>query len=179
MRERNQKRHLFFSLFRLFHRRVFGGRCRNEIFSFLFSSLKPLYLRDFLELWSCFFLISGREGKWCFFDPQHKASLFTMIFFLFFSPAISDPDAQRECHFEDQREWEGTQYFLPCRENITQPYYLVKQRLGYSPALVQSTPSIYSLQSLFRTFLIIRFFLRFQIILHRHSDKFNSCAALN
>ena len=29
------------------------------------------------------------------------------IFSLFF-PAISDPDAQRECHFEDQREWEGT-----------------------------------------------------------------------
>ena len=36
-------------------------------FSFLFSSLKSLYLRAFLELWPCFFLISGREGKWCFF----------------------------------------------------------------------------------------------------------------
>ena len=67
MRVRNQKRHLFFSLFRLFHRRVFGDRWRNGIFSFLFSSLKSLYLRAFLELWPCFFLISGREGKWCFF----------------------------------------------------------------------------------------------------------------
>ena len=124
MRVRNQKRHLFFSLFRLFHRRVFGGRCRNEIFSFLFSSLKPLYLRDFLELWPCFFLISGREGKWCFFIsckasgykkslmPRESAAqgfvVYYDIFFSFFSPAISDPDAQRECHFEDQREWEGT-----------------------------------------------------------------------
>ena len=45
-------------------------------------------------------------------DPRSLgASLFTMIFFLFFSPAISDPDAQRECHFEDQREWEGTLAF--------------------------------------------------------------------
>ena len=34
-----------------------------------FSSfpLKSLYLRAFWELWPCFFLISGREGKWCFF----------------------------------------------------------------------------------------------------------------
>ena len=92
-------------------------------FSFLFFSLKSLYLRAFLEIWPCFFLISGgrksgvfsfsarRQGikkASCRGDPQHKASLFTMIFFLFFSPAISDPDAQRECHFEDQREWEGT-----------------------------------------------------------------------
>ena len=51
---------------------------------------------------------SGCKKASCRGDPQHKASLFTMIFFLFFSPAISDPDAQRECHFEDQREWEGT-----------------------------------------------------------------------
>ena len=100
-----------------------AAREETRWFSFLFFSLKSLYLRAFLEMWPCFFLISGREGKWCFFisckasgykkascrgDPQHKASLFTMIFFLFFSPAISDPDAQRECHFEDQREWEGT-----------------------------------------------------------------------
>ena len=50
----------------------------------------------------------GTKKASCRGDPQHKASLFTMIFFLFFSPAISDLDAQRECHFEDQREWEGT-----------------------------------------------------------------------
>ena len=50
----------------------------------------------------------GIKKASCRGDPQHKASLFTMIFFLFFFPAISDPDAQRECHFEDQREWEGT-----------------------------------------------------------------------
>ena len=67
MRERNQKRYFFFSLLRFFHGSVFCGRWRNEIFSFLFSSLKSLYLRAFLELWPCFFLISGREGKWCFF----------------------------------------------------------------------------------------------------------------
>ena len=36
-------------------------------FSFLFFPLKSLYLRAFLELWPCFFLISGREGKWCFY----------------------------------------------------------------------------------------------------------------
>ena len=44
----------------------------------------------------------------CRGNPQHKASLLTMILFLFFLPVISGPDAQRECHFEDQREWEGT-----------------------------------------------------------------------
>ena len=44
----------------------------------------------------------------CRGNPQHKASLLTMILFLFFLSVISGPDAQRECHFEDQREWEGT-----------------------------------------------------------------------
>ena len=92
------------------------------VFFSLFFLKIPLF-KGFFRAVAVLFLISGREGKWCFFisckasgykkascrgDPQHKASLFTMIFFLFFSPAISDPDAQRECHFEDQREWEGT-----------------------------------------------------------------------
>ena len=86
-----------------------GGICRsrNDIFSLLFL----------------FFLISGgrKSGVFSFsarrqstkksLMPRESAAqggLLTMILFLFFLPVISGPDAQRECHFEDQREWEGT-----------------------------------------------------------------------
>ena len=115
---------LFFSLFRLFHRRVFGGRWRNEMVFFSLFSLKiPLFkgfFRDVVVLFSykraggkvvvLHFVQGIRVQK-----KPHAAGIrstrlrcLLWYFFLFFSPAISDPDAQRECHFEDQREWEGT-----------------------------------------------------------------------
>ena len=73
MRERNQKRYFFFSLFRLSIDVFSATGEETRWFSFLFSSLKSLYLRAFLELWPCFFLISGREGKWWFYISR-KAS---------------------------------------------------------------------------------------------------------
>ena len=96
---------------------------KRDFFFSLFSLKIPLFKSFFRDV-AVLFSYKRAGGKVVFFhfvqgvrvqkkascrgDPQHKASLFTMIFFLFFSPVISDPDAQRECHFEDQREWEGT-----------------------------------------------------------------------
>ena len=123
-RVRNQKRYFFFSLFRLFHRRVFGGRWRNKmVFFSLFFLKTPLFKGSFRAV-AVFFSYKRAGGKVVFFHfvqgvrvqkKPHAAGIrstrlrcLLWYFFLFFSPVISDPDAQRECHFEDQREWEGT-----------------------------------------------------------------------
>ena len=66
-RERNQKRHLFFSLFRLLHRRVFGSRWRTEIvFISLFSLKIPLF-EGFFRAVAVFFSYKRAGGKVVFF----------------------------------------------------------------------------------------------------------------
>ena len=103
-------------------------------FSFLFFPLKSLYLRAFLELWPCFFLISGREGKWCFFisckASGYKKSLmprgsaaqgFVVYYDIFFSsfPQLSPIQTlSGSVILRINGSGKGHSIFQPCRENI-------------------------------------------------------------
>ena len=96
---------------------------KRDFFFSLFFLKTPLF-KGFFRAVAVFFSYKRAGGKVVFFHfvqgvrvqkslmPRGSAAqgfvVYYDIFFSFFSPAISDPDAQRECHFEDQREWEGT-----------------------------------------------------------------------